>query len=317
MFEFAISQHQKHRPSPRFIGSAATSISLHLALLLVLIENPHFLDTGIGRFFRAQFKTYPVEEKQWRPVAVLPTPGRMDLPPADVLRRVMYDWAKNQSKDGQPPIRVSWNDRQLAELAEAAKVSPPARSVPGFDEPPPAQPAGPPSGGGGAQEKPALVYLPPPSPDATPSRIPEKLAETPRTAPPQPDKADAAAAPPGAQAQVFSDRQAAIRSQGSGLFDTKGFPMGDYASMVIERVKSNWLIPSNLRDSQGSTTIVFYIARDGRFVDARIVVPSGTNSLDIAALSAVIGSNPFPPLPEGFPGQRVGAKFVFSYNERP
>jgi outer membrane biosynthesis protein TonB len=50
-------------------------------------------------------------------------------------------------------------------------------------------------------------------------------------------------------------------------------------------------------------------------VDARIVVPSGSNSLDLAALSAIVGSNPFPPLPEGFPADRVGAKFVFSYNE--
>jgi len=92
--------------------------------------------------------------------------------------------------------------------------------------------------------------------------------------------------------------------------------MGDYATLVIERVKSNWLIPSNLRNSQGSTTIVFYIARDGHFMDARIVVPSGSSSLDLAALSAIIGSSPFPPLPEGFPADRVGAKFVFSYNER-
>jgi TonB family protein len=122
--------------------------------------------------------------------------------------------------------------------------------------------------------------------------------------------------PKAGQAQVFRDQQSAIRSQGSGLFDTKGFPMGDYATLVIERVKSNWFIPSNLRNSQGNTTIVFYIGRDGHFVDARIVVPSGSNSLDLAALSAIVESNPFPPLPEGFPADRVGAKFVFSYNER-
>jgi TonB family protein len=210
------------------------------------------------------------------------------------------------------------------------EATPPGKPVPGTKEPLPAPPVAadatplaPPGVTGGAatgQEKAGIIYLPQPQPGATPKQIPEKIAEAPRPAPPA-DKsttpADAAAAAPKAgQAQVFRDQQSAIRSQGSGLFDTKGFPMGDYATLVIERVNSNWFIPSYLRNSRGSTTIVFYIARDGHFLDARIVVPSGSNPLDLAALSAIVGSNPFPPLPEGFPADRVGAKFVFSYNER-
>jgi TonB family protein len=71
-----------------------------------------------------------------------------------------------------------------------------------------------------------------------------------------------------------------------------------------------------LRSSQGRTTVIFYIDREGRFTNLHIVTPSGSNSLDLAALNAVMESNPFPPLPRGFPGVRVGAKFVFSYNER-
>ena len=119
-------------------------------------------------------------------------------------------------------------------------------------------------------------------------------------------------------AQSLDNEQKVIRSEGSGLFDPKGgaFPLGEYADLIIERVKGNWMIPSNLRKSQGRTTVIFYIDRDGRSADARIVISSGSNSLDIAALSAILGSNPFPPLPKGFPGERVGAKFVFSYNER-
>ncbi len=76
------------------------------------------------------------------------------------------------------------------------------------------------------------------------------------------------------------------------------------------------MIPSNLRNSQGRTTVIFYIDREGRFNNAHIVTSSGSSSLDLAALNAVIESNPFPPLPKGFPGDHVGAKFVFSYNER-
>jgi protein TonB len=117
------------------------------------------------------------------------------------------------------------------------------------------------------------------------------------------------------ETKVFEDQQKAIRTEGSGLFGTKGFPLGEYAHAIIERVKENWMIPSNLRNSQGRTTVIFYIDRDGRFTDARIITSSGSSSLDLAALNAVIESNPFPPLPRGFPGDRVGAKFVFSYNE--
>ena len=325
MFEFAISQHQRHRPSRRLVASALTSFALHLCLLLILVEYPQLLGTGTGRWFRAQFKTYPLETKEWRPVATV-SPGTMEMPPAEVLKRLLYDFERDKERMTQPPIRVRWSAQQLAALEDKKEVGPPRKPVPGTEEPV-AQPAGDPSAAGtGAsagtpQGKSGIIYLPPAAPSPPPTQIPDKVAEAPQPTPErQPDKAKAAVETPSpkkSQAQVFSDQKAAIRSEGSGLFDTKGFPMGDYASAVIERVKANWLIPSNLRNSQGRTTVVFFIGRDGRFMDARIVVPSGSSSLDLAALSAVIGSNPFPPLPQGFPGDRVGAKFVFSYNENP
>ena len=122
-------------------------------------------------------------------------------------------------------------------------------------------------------------------------------------------------APPSDAIKVFEDEQKAIRSSDSGFFDTEGFPLGDYTNLIVERIKGKWFIPSNLRNSKGNTTVIFYINRDGHFMNARITTSSGSNSLDLAALNAVIESNPFPPLPEGFPGDHVGAKFIFSYNE--
>jgi TonB family protein len=104
--------------------------------------------------------------------------------------------------------------------------------------------------------------------------------------------------------------------QGGIIFDNKGFNLDEFERLIEERIKGNWEIPSNLRDSRGSTTILFYITRDGRYSDAKIEVSSGNMSLDIAALYAVTRSNPFPPLPQGFPADRVGARFVFAYNER-
>jgi TonB family protein len=156
--------------------------------------------------------------------------------------------------------------------------------------------------------------------NATPRSIPDSIIPPEPVPERRPEPPQTAAAKPQAgarsTAQVFDTQQKAIQAEGSGLFDTKGFPLGDYAEAIIQRIKGNWYIPSNLRNSQGRTTVIFFIGKDGRYTNAHIVTSSGSTSLDLAALNAVLVSNPFPPLPSGFPGERVGAKFVFSYNER-
>ena len=114
---------------------------------------------------------------------------------------------------------------------------------------------------------------------------------------------------------MFENEQKAIRSSESGFFDTKGFPLGEYASLIVERIKAKWNIPSHLQSFQGHTTVLYYIDKNGRYENARIVTSSGSNSFDIAALMAVIESAPFPPLPQGFPGNHIGHKLVFRWNE--
>ncbi len=91
--------------------------------------------------------------------------------------------------------------------------------------------------------------------------------------------------------------------------------MGEYARLILERIKGNWSIPSNLRNSQGRSTLVFFIEKDGSVSNLKVVASSGSQSLDLSALHAVLLSKPLPPLPGGFPGEHVGAKFVFFYNE--
>jgi TonB family protein len=107
-----------------------------------------------------------------------------------------------------------------------------------------------------------------------------------------------------------------VRAQGPTFFDAGGFNLEDYAALVRERVRERWFIPSNLRNYQGNVTIVFYIGKDGQVYGVKAEMKSGNDSLDISALSAVFGSNPFPPLPKGFPLNRVGARLIFAYNER-
>ncbi len=343
MFEFAISQQRRHPPSRRFFAALALSCLCHFAAMMTLIEYPQLLGSGLKNWLRRPIFFAPTapREQAFRMVAVLGGGGGMQMPSSETLRKNTYDWAAHREGAPNPPIRLKWSG-ELADGRKAVdKPIPAVKPVMGTQEPKPvpeaaggaanAQP--PPAADGTAPVSQATVYLPAPQTVAEPRSIPKKLPDSAGMVAPtsipgsvkppaEPAAANAAKSQASAQAkpptpQVFENEQKAIRSEGSGLFDTKGFPLGEYASEIIERIKGNWYIPSNLRKAQGRTTVVFFIDKDGRYTEARIVTSSGSQSLDLAALNAIIGSNPFPPLPKGFPGDHVGAKFVFSYNERP
>ncbi|HYK89745.1 MAG TPA: energy transducer TonB [Acidobacteriota bacterium] len=317
---------------------------------MLLIEYPQLLTPGLNRWFRQPNLLAAIfshesdqqgEASKWRTVTVLGKSAdrRMAAPSTATLRQFMYDWSKNNS--GVPPVRVRWGDEKGQTNDSSALKAPPPPPIQELRRPEEKTSAPPTAseGGGGSQGSQTAavvgdpggargaVLLPPPQPksdtrpvapenaaNTTPTSIPSGI--NPPASPPGPTPKSAVAAQSKAEPKVFEDAQKAIRTEGSGLFDTRGFPLGDYANLIIERVKGNWLIPSNLRNSQGRTTVIFYIDRNGRFTNARIITSSGSSSLDLAALNAVIESNPFPPLPNGFPGDHVGAKFVFSYNER-
>ncbi len=338
MFDFAVSQNRKKALTGRMIASWITSCLIHLALLITMIENPQLMRLGTNRWIQAlMVYTEPSTNQNWRVVTVLRTTP-MQGPSAATLKKYMKDWSKEGS-GGAPPIRVRWGNEKELNSAAPPKPVPVTKPVPGTQQPKPlpamtaGQNAPAPDSGAASGTSPAsaavapppnTVFLPAPRPSEA-SPPPKKVTEASNTTAPAaiPDSRTNAAsttnqkpAEQGKQtARIFDDAQKAIHSEGNGLFDTKGFPLGDYANMVIERVKGNWLIPSNLRNSQGRTTVIFFIDKDGRPTDVRIITQSGNNSLDLAALSAVLGSNPFPPLPKGFPGDHVGAKFVFAYNE--
>jgi TonB family protein len=363
MFEFAISQHQKHPPSRRFFASLMASCILHAVAVLVLIEYPELLSPGLSPWLKRPSLLLSIfsrgsdqqqQDSQWRTVTFVgkSSNSKMVTPSAETLRRYMYDWSRHVNQ-GVPPVHVRWGNEKQGSREETSESADKVRPVPGTQEPKPVEAA--------AAEKPAAatqlaelaktgggeapaggspeaqvagakgtLYLPTPQPGSDAKAVKKVAESSPNTAPasipagiqtPAPSTASTTPKPASTPQtktvpKTFEDEQRAIRTEGNGLFDTRGFPLGEYADIVIERVKGNWLIPSNLRNSQGRTTVIFYIDRDGRFNNARIVTSSGSSSLDLAALNAVIESNPFPPLPKGFPGDHVGAKFVFSYNER-
>jgi TonB family protein len=333
MFDFAISQTERRRPGKRVFASWILSCLVHLLTLLLLIQFPQLLQGGMYHRYRA----FPLisnilgpksedDTESWRTVAVLKDPSHMSAPSAATLKKYMYDWDKKES--GPPPIRLSWGDVEISrpDLPPVPRIrqdseSPDISLLPNelaATGPSSAANAGETASEGFAaqsgeeakKKEPAYISSQKPAPETelaentAPKKIPDSIGRSTEIPPAEKD-----------DIRVFEDEQKAIRSPDSGFFDTKGFPLGEYTNIIVERIKGKWFIPSNLRNSRGNTTVIFYIDRDGQFMDARIVMSSGSNSLDLAALNAVIESNPFPPLPEDFPGDHVGAKFIFSYNE--
>jgi len=337
MFDFAISRNQPQRPTKRIFASWIVSALIHFFVLLVLIQFPELLRGGMNYRFRpstlltSAFGLKPEDTgKDWRTVTVL---RPMMAPSAATLKKYLPDWDKKGS--GSTPIRIRWGDEQRKALENAPPV-PKIRREPKAPNllPPPNEAAGAstasaqsPSGNSLENSagspvtvpvdpnagKKGTLNLPPPGP----APKPEVAVNSPAGSTPSGIKPPSATQQePKGGLKVFDTEQQAIRSSESGIFGGQGFPLDDYAIMIKERIKGRWFIPSNLKNSQGHTTLVFYIGKDGRFSNLHIVGSSGNNSLDLAAMQAVMNSDPFPALPKGFPGDHVGAKFVLSYNEQ-
>lgn len=335
MFEYAIARNQRRRLSGRIFSSYVVSCAIHALMVIGLIKYPELLKGGMFHRFGAfasiadsLMSKSKNDDKNWRTVAVLQPQSRMMEPSAATLKKYMYDWNKKRPGNEAPPIRIRFGDEQKAALnnlppmprvrqePKLPQLSLPANEL-AADNSNSQSPDRSSGSSAGARDEPVsgkreTISLPPPGPapknegaaNSAPSSIPSGI-KTPSSAAP---------APAGAL-KVFESEQKAIHSPDSGIFDTKGFPLGEYVNIIKERIKGNWFIPSNLQSFQGHTTIVFYIDKDGRYTNARIVTKSGSNSFDNAALMAVIESDPFPPLPKGFPGNHIGAKFVLSWNE--
>jgi TonB family protein len=336
MFDYAISSSKRRRLSGRTISSYIVSGFIHLLMILALVEYPQLLRGGFYHRFNSlsRIADHLMSKSKdgsdrWRTVVVLKPQSKMMAPSAATLKKYMYDWSKKGKGDEAPPIRIRFGDEQKAALKDLPPM-PRIRQEPKLPElslPPnelAAANTSALSGDSSSKSLPNAGYepaFPRREPGALPAPIyPPKNESAENSAPSSipkgikpPTSTDAA--PPGA-VRVFESEQKAIHSPDSGIFDTKGFPLGEYVNIIKERIKGNWFIPSNLQNFQGHTTIIFYIERDGRYANARIVKKSGSNSFDNAALMAVIGSDPFPPLPEGFPGKHIGAKFVLSWNEQ-
>jgi len=102
------------------------------------------------------------------------------------------------------------------------------------------------------------------------------------------------------------------------LSDPQGVDFRPYLTQILATVRRNWLavIPESARieGRRGRVQIQFIVDRSGRVPKLVIASPSGSESLDRAAVTGISASHPFPPLPAGFKGDQVKLQFAFTYN---
>jgi TonB family protein len=94
------------------------------------------------------------------------------------------------------------------------------------------------------------------------------------------------------------------------------FDVTPWASVVVERIQKNWIIPSDRENpAKARVGIDVKISKKGDLVEIEVVESSLIQSFDQAALAAIKESAPFPSIPEEYPGIVLQIYFIFQYND--
>jgi TonB family protein len=139
------------------------------------------------------------------------------------------------------------------------------------------------------------------APDEARGRTPTKGAQT---------AFGTAIADTGVRGQGFGLSTGGGAGTGSSLDITGEFCCPEYVAIMVARIRSAW---NQQQGATGQTMIKFTIRRDGSIVDASIEKPSGTTTLDTAALRSVLATRTLPPLPDGFPNPILPVHLNFEY----
>jgi TonB family protein len=99
--------------------------------------------------------------------------------------------------------------------------------------------------------------------------------------------------------------------------DPMGVDFRPYMMQVLAAVRRNWfaVYPEAARLGQrGEVVLEFAIAKQGLVTKVIFSSESGAKALDQSAVAAISASNPLPPLPTEFKGDRIVLRMTFKYN---
>lgn len=106
--------------------------------------------------------------------------------------------------------------------------------------------------------------------------------------------------------------QGAGAGPGGGVsrLDAKDFAHLWYLDTVQRKIAQTWYKPRTAGVSVDAV-VYFRIGRGGRITNVELAQSSGSTAYDHAALRAVMGASPMPPLPRGFRKESLGVHFTF------
>ncbi len=119
------------------------------------------------------------------------------------------------------------------------------------------------------------------------------------------------------QQQSFDNPTGSGDSQGLIQFDSKGVDFGPWLRRFVAQVKRNWFVPQAAMIMKGHVVITFNIHRNGAITDIEVKKPSSVESFNLAAVNALMSSNPTQPLPAEYPSDSAFFTVTFLYNEDP
>ena len=114
----------------------------------------------------------------------------------------------------------------------------------------------------------------------------------------------------GVRGQGFGLSTGGGAGAGSSLEITGDFCCPEYLATMITRIRSAW---NQNQGAKGTSLIRFTINRDGSISDATVFKGSGTATLDMAALRAVLVTRTLPPLPGAFTNPTLTMRLSFEY----
>jgi TonB family protein len=99
--------------------------------------------------------------------------------------------------------------------------------------------------------------------------------------------------------------------------DPMGVDFRPYMTQVLAAIRRNWfaVYPEAARLGQsGTVTLEFAVVKQGLVTKVIFSGQSGLKALDQSAVAAISASNPLPPLPVEFKGDRIVLQMTFLYN---
>jgi TonB family protein len=276
------------------------SVGAHVVMVLTILFAPLPAFLLPDRPEQVEAITPAQEEDRARFVFVQP---KLDMPAPEAPRRAEASDIDRRASADTPTIPANELPAARGNSAERVEASPDerARGRGPTREPTPEAPA------------PAMI--------PRPTDAPQQRAEIPTQKPQPPQGGSLGEALRNLQKYVdkesFNNDKGQAQNLGPLQFDTKGVEFGPWIRRFVAQVRRNWFVPYAAMSLRGRVVLTFFVHRNGALTDVKVIEPSSVGSFNIAAMNALLASNPTEPLPPEYPDDKALFTVTFYYNESP